>query len=561
MDQLRITLDEYRRKRDAFAWQLPPHFNFARDVVDRFAGDPNRRATLYRDAQGVESSISFAEMSDAIHRFSGLLESLGIGAGERVIVLLPRIPEWQFATVGALNAGVIAIPTSMAVLSARDIQHRVNHSEAVALVATPDAVPLIDQLRADMPSLRHCLVVTDPGETAPAGWIDFHESLAKAAWSKGRETRITDPALVFYTSGTTGKPKGVLHNHTYTYTGTRQASIWHGLKEYDRFWPTTGWAKAAFGPWSVGAEIVIVNGAFDPAEELALIESLAPDVFCAPPTQYRLMVKHGMDGVKFPRLRQCVAAGEPLNPEVIRAWRDATGVTIRDGYGQSEAGLLIANLAGLPERTGAMGLPLPGYHIAIIDEAGKELEPGAVGDIAVKYPAPGLFIEYRGDPAATARCFRGDWYLTGDRATCDCEGFYWFVGRADDVIISGSLRIGPFEVESLLVEHPSVVEAAAVACPDPDLGHVVMAFVVLRPGTQPTEAVVESLRARFADGDSFKMPARFEFVDSLPKTPTGKVKRAELRSRLQRQLASASSVPASTRHPAARSAGDALSDG
>ncbi|MDB5395870.1 MAG: AMP-dependent synthetase and ligase [Rhodospirillales bacterium] len=530
MQRLDAALEDYRKRREEFVWHVPPAFNFARDVVDRFAIDPTRPAALYRDAAGNESRFTFGQMSGWIHQFAGLLEALEVARGERVIVLLPRIPEWQIATVGTLASGAVAVPTSMAVLSPRDIQHRVNHSQAVMVVATPDAVPMLDQLRGEMPSLKHYLVVTD-GKAAPPGWIDFNQALVAASPSLGRDTLTTDPALVFYTSGTTGKPKAVLHNHTYTYTGTRQASIWHGIRPDDRFWPTTGWAKAAFGPWSVGAEIVIVNCAFNPAEELALLESLAPNVFCAPPTQYRLMAKHGLDGIELPKLRQCVAAGEPLNPEIIRAWKAATGVTIRDGYGQSEAGLLIANLAGLPERTGSMGLPLPGYHIAVIDEAGAELEPNTVGELAVKYPAPGLFMEYWKNPEATARCKRGDWYLTGDRGSYDEEGFYWFVGRSDDVIISGSLRIGPFEVESLLVEHPSVVEAAAVAYPDDDLGHVIKAFVVLRPGAKADEALIASLRSRFAQtGDEHKMPALFEFVSDLPKTPTGKVKRAELRA-------------------------------
>jgi acyl-coenzyme A synthetase/AMP-(fatty) acid ligase len=530
MRTLKTALDDYRKRREEFVWAVPAAFNFARDVVDRFAADPDRPAALYRDAAGVESHITFGQMSGWIHQFAGLLEGLNVARGERVIVLLPRIPEWQVATVGTLASGAVAVPTSMAVLSPRDIQHRVNHSEAVMVVATPDAAPMLDQLRTEMPSLKHYLVVTG-GEAAPPGWIDFNLALMAATPSRGRDTLTTDPALVFYTSGTTGKPKAVLHNHSYTYTGTRQASIWHGIRPDDRFWPTTGWAKAAFGPWSVGAEIVIVNSAFNPAEELALLESLAPDVFCAPPTQYRLMAKHGMDGIKLPKLRQCVAAGEPLNPEIIRAWKAATGVTIRDGYGQSEAGLLIANLAGLPERTGSMGLPIPGYHVTVIDEVGAELGAGVVGDLAVKYPAPGLFMEYWKNPEATAKCKRGDWYLTGDRASYDDEGFYWFVGRADDVIISGSLRIGPFEVESLLVEHPAVIEAAAVAYPDDDLGHVIKAFVVLRPGVGADDALLASLRARFADGDGYKMPALFEFVTDLPKTPTGKVKRGELRAR------------------------------
>jgi acetyl-CoA synthetase/medium-chain acyl-CoA synthetase len=531
METLDTALEAYRRKRESFVWEVPPRFNFARDVVDRFAADPKRPATLYRDSDGREHNISFAQMSEWIHKFAGLLEQLAVAQGERVIVLLPRIPEWQITTVGSLLAGVVAVPTSMAILSARDIQHRANHSESSMVVATPDAVAMLEELRAELPSVKHFLVVGPPGEKTPPGWINFTAALTAAPWSPGRETMTSDPALVFYTSGTTGKPKAVLHNHMYTFTGTRQASIWHGLKPDDRFWPTTGWAKAAFGPWSVGAEIVIVNSAFNPKEELELLESLAPDVFCAPPTQYRLMAKHGMEGFNFPKLRECVAAGEPLNPEIIRSWRDATGITIRDGYGQSEAGLLIANLAGLPERTGSMGLPVPGYHVAVIDEAGSELGPDTVGDIAVKYPTPGLFMEYWKNPQATAKTKRGDWYLTGDRGSYDNEGFYWFQGRADDVIITGPLRIGPFEVESLLVEHPQVVEAAAVAYPDEDLGHVIKAFVVLRPGAEPGDAVMASLRALFhKPGEEHKEPRYFEFVATLPKTPTGKVKRAELRA-------------------------------
>jgi acetyl-CoA synthetase/medium-chain acyl-CoA synthetase len=233
-----------------------------------------------------------------------------------------------------------------------------------------------------------------------------------------------------------------------------------------------------------------------------------------------------------PNLRECVSAGEPLNPEVIRAWRDATGLTIRDGYGQTESILLVGNLPGMPVRPGSMGLPMPGQRVDVIGDSGEPVAPGEVGEIAVHGTNPGLFLEYWKDPSATAACRRGEWYLTGDRATRDEDGYFWFVGRDDDVIISAGYRIGPFEVESALVEHPDVVEAAAVAAPDPDRGSIVKAYVVLRPGAKRGDDLVAQLQHHVKQVTApYKYPRAIEFVDELPKTVSGKIRRVELRAR------------------------------
>ena len=509
----------------------------ARDVVDRFAKDPDRPALLYRDAQDVEHQFSFLEMSEQIRRFANALETLGVESGEPLLVLLPPLPEWQVTVIGAMAAGVLAVPTSIGVLSPHEVHHRAAHSGAVAVVTMGDYTDLIDELAPQLPSLRHRILVSEDSAGArsrPAGWLAFDTLLAEAdPKTAGRPTRLEDPALVFYTSGTTGPPKAVLHNHAYCYAAARQAVYWHGLRGTDRFWPTTGWAKAAFVPWSCGAEIVVTRERPDPKRTLADLESLAPDIFCAPPTQYRMMVKEDLTRWSAPRLRECVAAGEPLNPEVIESWHAATGIRIRDGYGQSEAGLLVANLVGLPMKPGSMGLPLPGFDIEAIDENGATQAVGQEGDLAVRLPAPGLFSEYWRDPEATERVRRGRWYRTGDRARRDADGYFWFMGRADDVILSGSHRIGPFDVESRLLEHPDVVEAAAVAAPDADLGQVVHAFVVLRGHRSTGETLIEELRALFPENEAIRRPSRFEFVDALPKTATGKIRRVELRREVQ----------------------------
>jgi acetyl-CoA synthetase/medium-chain acyl-CoA synthetase len=539
MPDLAEALDRFRRETEAFRWEVPDAFNFGRDVVEGFAADPARPALLWRDAAGRERRFAFAQVADAARRAAHVLRAGGVEPGDPVLVMLPRVPEWPMVVLGALEAGALVIPCST-ILRPKDIGYRARHSRAVAIVAGHEQTAAVAASGDDLAGVRTKLVLREPDETAPAGWTDLREALARAAAdaSAGHPTRASDPALVYYTSGTTGPPKAVLHAHAYTWAHRFTGSVWLGVRPGDRVWTTsdTGWAKAAygvlFGPWSQGAEVALYDGRFEPARELALLADFAPQVFCAPPTEFRLLVKQDLSGLRVPGLRECVSAGEPLNPEVIRAWQDATGLTIRDGYGQTETILLVGNFPGLPVRPGSMGLPMPGHRVEVVDAQGRVLPPGEVGDIALHGRPPSLFREYWRDPEASRACRRGEWYVTGDRAYRDADGWFWFVGRADDVIISAGYRIGPFEVESALVEHPDVLEAAAVAAPDPDRGAIVKAFVVTRPGVTADAALARRLQEHVKRVTApYKYPRAIEFVDALPKTVSGKIRRVELRER------------------------------
>jgi acetyl-CoA synthetase/medium-chain acyl-CoA synthetase len=387
VSDLETALGGYRRRAERFQWQIPDAFNFGRDVVDRLAREQDGRPALrWRGVEGQERRLTFGDVRRATNRIAHLLEALGVGPGDPVMVMLPRIPEWHLAVVGALKAGALVIPCSV-LLRPKDVLYRARHSGAVAILATPEPASAVDAVRGELPGLRHLLGIRgEDGATVREGWTDLERSLEQTSEQDPapRPTSAREPALVYYTSGTTGPPKAVLHSHAYTCAQRLTAEIWLGLRGDDRVWTTsdTGWAKAAysvlFGPWNVGAEVFMYSGRFDPATELSLLSEIGPQVFCAPPTEYRLLVKQDLSRFRAPALRECVSAGEPLNPEVIRAWRQATGLTIRDGYGQTETVLLVGNFPGVPVRPGSMGLPMPGHRVEVIDAEGGILPPGGL---------------------------------------------------------------------------------------------------------------------------------------------------------------------------------------
>ena len=519
-----------------FRWAVPEEFNFGA-LIDAWATDRSRVALYWEDDAGRSTRLTFWDVKQASNRMMNALAGLGVGRGDPVLVMLPRVPAWQAAIVGGLKLGALVIPCT-ASLRAKDIRYRAQHSGARAIVTTVEQVPEVEQGLADVPGVDVRLALGG----GPAGWRDLEAALAAASpGGVPARTRSDEPALCFYTSGTTRDPKAVLHTHAYTFAHRYTGEYWLDLQRTDLHWTTadTGWAKSAwgvlFGPWMNGVPVFMYHGRFDPERELSLLERYEVSVFCAAPTEYRLLVKQDLRRWRLPRLRHCVGAGEPLNPEVIHAWHDAVGLLVHDGYGQTESMVLAANVPGMPIRPGSMGKPFPGHDVRVIGEDGVELAPDEVGDLAVHGSPPSLFREYWKSPEESAACRRGEWYLTGDRARRDADGYLWFVGRADDVIISAGYRIGPFEVESALLEHPAVVESAVVASPDPVRGEVVKAFVVLRAGQAGGPALVQELQDHVKRVTApYKYPREVEFVDALPKTLSGKIRRVELRERERR---------------------------
>jgi acyl-coenzyme A synthetase/AMP-(fatty) acid ligase len=502
----------------------PARFNFTRDVVER--ADPAALALRFVELGGGVRDLTFVQVAEWAAQWAALLRGRGLATGDRVLVLVGKTPEWHAVMLAALKVGAVAIPCSE-MLRAKDLDFRIRHSGARLLLADP-------RCRVEVEAMN------EPCEVVFLDEAELGEPDAVTA-----DTAADDPALILYTSGTTKDPKGVVHTHRYTWAKRAQAERWLDARPGEVVWCTagTGWAKSIWnvllGPWSCGAAVILHEGGFDPEERFRLLEELAPDVLCQAPTEYRLMAKvESISRYDLSRTRHMVSAGEPLNPEVIRAFESVFGRTIHDGYGQTENTLLVGNFPGAEIRPGSMGKPAPCYDVRVIDFDGNEASPGEEGDIALRGDAPALFAGYWNQPDETAAVYRGDWYVTGDRALRDEDGYLWFTGRADDVILSAAYRIGPFEVESALLEHAAVAESAVVGKPDPDRGQIVKAFVVLRPGHEGGDELAGELKDHVKRVTApYKYPREIEFVESLPKTRSGKIRRVELR-KLEEESAS-----------------------
>ncbi len=528
---------DYDETRRTFRLDVPERFNYTLDVVDRWAADaPDKPALVAIEPDGhTAHRYSFGDIAAGAHRAAHLLASLGVSRGDRVFVQLPRIVEWYEVLLGCFELGAVPMPGTT-LLMPKDIAYRI--SAADATVAVTDAVGA-ERVDASGVDLGTKLIV---GSERP-GWIRWETAAATQPSTAATvdPTAADDPLLLYFTSGTTAYPKMVLHTHaSYGIGHEITARFWHDLGPDDLHWTVsdTGWAKAAwgklFGQWRLGAAVFMWNivGKPDLDRMLSLIGEHRVTSFCVPPTLYRAFVQMDLDAYDWSSLRHCTSAGEPLNPEVIDTWKAATGLYPYDGYGQTETVNLVANYPCLPVKPGSMGKPAPGFDIEIVDDDGNVVPRGTEGHIAVRTdPRPvGLFREYWRDERKNDEVFRNGWYYTGDRATMDDDGYIWFVGRADDVILSAAYRIGPFEVESALIEHPAVAEAAVVGKPDPDRGQIVKAFIVLAAGYQPSEALATEIQEHTKRVTApYKYPREIEFVDELPKTVSGKIRRVELR--------------------------------
>src|SRR5512133_1987234 len=539
----KIHFNSYEDFCENFRVEVPDNFNFAFDVVDEIAKQtPDKIAMVWCDDKGCERVFTFADMSFYSNRAANFFVAEGIQKGDKVMLILKRRYEFWFCILGLHKIGAVTIPATH-LLTEKDIVYRNNAAEIKMIVSVGDEelVERIDNARKKSPSLQKVAFIDREIE----GSTNFTTVMGRMSSVYSRPagsnaTRNTDPMLLYFTSGTTGMPKMVNLPFTYPLGHILTARYWQNvmnnglhLTVADIGWAKSAWGKI-YGQWLSGS--AVMNYDFDkfvPRNLMDVIVKYKVTTFCAPPTIYRFLIKEDLTKFDLKDLKYCVVAGEPLNPEVYKQFLDMTGIKLMEGYGQTECTVAIATYPWMEPKPGSMGKPSPGYDIAIIDEAGDVCEAGIEGEIVIRtsnYTPAGMFNGYYRDGELTKKVWTNGIYRTGDMAWCDEDGYFWFVGRADDVIKSSGYRIGPFEIESALMEHPAVLECAITAVPDPDRGQIVKATIVTSKNYDPSEALAKELQEHVKKVTApYKYPRIIEFVTELPKTISGKIRRVQIR--------------------------------
>jgi acetyl-CoA synthetase len=528
-----------------YSLNVPDDFNFGFDVVDEMARlDPDKTAMVWCDESGEERTFTFAEMKRYSDKTANFFKSLGIGKGDMVMLILKRHYEFWFSIVALHKLGAVAIPAT-SLLTTHDLVYRFNAAGVKAVVCTAmgELTDYVDEAQAESPTLTVKIIAKGKKD----GWHSFTENMEAASEHFERpqgeqKNKVTDPMLIYFSSGTSGMPKMGVHSFSYPLGHIATAKHWHNVDPEGLHLTVadTGWGKAVwgklYGQWLMEAAVFVYDfEKFSPHDLLAKIEKYKITTFCAPPTIYRFFIKEGMEGFDLSSLKYATTAGEALNPEVYNKFYQYTGLKLMEGFGQTETTLTVFNWIGMEPKPGSMGKPSPQYEVEVVDEEGNPVSVGEVGEIVIctKHGNPaGLFSCYYRDKEKTDAVWHDGYYHTGDTAWQDEDGYLWYVGRTDDVIKSSGYRIGPFEIESVLIEHPAVLECAVTGAPDPVRGQVVKATIVLMRGYTASDELAEEIKDYVKHATApYKYPRIVEFVSELPKTINGKIRRVELREK------------------------------
>ena len=541
----KVAFESYDDFMQNFKINVPENFNFGYDVVDAWAEkEPNKKALLWTNDQGEVIQFTFADIKRESDKTASFFASQGIGRGDMVMLILKRHYQFWFSIVALHKLGATVIPATH-LLTEKDIIYRCEKADIKAIVATGDEI-VINHIQKSLPKCPSLTTLISTGPIVPEGWFDFNEEIEKAAPFVRPELANTndDVSLMYFTSGTTGNPKMVAHDFTYPLGHIITGSFWHNVNE-DSLHLTladTGWGKAVwgklYGQWIAGANVFVYDfEKFEPVDVLHMIDKYGITSFCAPPTVFRFLIREDLTKFNISTLKYCTIAGEALNPKVYDEWKRLTGIKLMEGFGQTETTLTIATYPWLEPKPGSMGCKGPVYDIDLLTADGRWAEDGEQGEIVVRtngVKPVGLFKEYLKDPELTYEAYHDGIYHTGDVAWRDEDGYFWFVGRTDDVIKSSGYRIGPFEVESALMTHPAVVECAITGVPDEIRGQVVKATIVLAKDykDKASDALIKEIQDHVKRVTApYKYPRIVEFVEELPKTISGKIRRVEIRNK------------------------------